>query len=155
MNNENIRQQYSTSDNLNTRISIHKKYSVNQQGFGNWIFSNYQIFEGMSVLELGCGSSSSGSSQQSPGGMTPPSSSGFPSGGFDPGSMPEGGSFDPENMPEGSGFPFGGRNMPDMSGFGSGTMSGASKLMTLIVYGLCLLFMVALLITMNLIRRRR
>lgn len=55
MNDENIKQQYSTADNLNTRISIHQKYSVNRQGFGNWIFSNYQIYKGMSVLELGCG----------------------------------------------------------------------------------------------------
>ena len=50
-----VKEQYSTADKLNTRISIHKKYSVNKQGFGNWIFSNYQIGEGMSVLELGCG----------------------------------------------------------------------------------------------------
>ncbi len=50
-----VKKQYSTADKLNTRISIHKKYSVNKQGFGNWIFSNYRIGEGMSVLELGCG----------------------------------------------------------------------------------------------------
>ncbi len=50
-----VKKQYSTADKLNTRISIHKKYSVNKQGFGNWIFSNYRIEEGMSVLELGCG----------------------------------------------------------------------------------------------------
>lgn len=50
-----VREQYSTSDKLNTRISIHQKYSTNKQGFGNWIFSNYVIKEGMSVLELGCG----------------------------------------------------------------------------------------------------
>ena len=47
--------QYRNDENLNIRINIHKKYSVNKQGFGNWIFSNYQIEEGMSVLEL-CGS---------------------------------------------------------------------------------------------------
>ncbi len=47
--------QYSTPDKLNTRISIHKKYSANKQGFGNWIFTNYRIEEGMKVLELGCG----------------------------------------------------------------------------------------------------
>ena len=29
--------QYGTSDKLNTRISIHDKYSTNKQGFGNWI----------------------------------------------------------------------------------------------------------------------
>ncbi len=46
-------------------------------------------------------------------------------------------------------------NMPDMGGFGSATLSGTSKLMTLIVYGLCLLFMLALLIGVSLIRRRR
>ena len=56
MNNETIKKQYGTDDKLNTRISFHNKYSVNKQGFGNWIFSNYQISEGMSVLELGCGS---------------------------------------------------------------------------------------------------
>ena len=50
-----VRQQYSTPDKLSTRISIHSKYSTNKQGFGNWITSHYQIREGMSVLELGCG----------------------------------------------------------------------------------------------------
>ena len=53
--NENVRKQYSTADNLNIRISIHSRYSANKQGFGNWITSHYQIREGMSVLELGCG----------------------------------------------------------------------------------------------------
>lgn len=52
---ETVRNQYSTADKLNTRISIHSKYSTNKQGFGNWILSHYQIREGMSVLELGCG----------------------------------------------------------------------------------------------------
>ena len=55
MNTTDINKQYGTADNLNTRISLHKKYSVNKQGFGNWIFTNYRIAEGMSVLELGCG----------------------------------------------------------------------------------------------------
>ena len=55
MNSDSIKKQYSTADNLNIRISLHKKYSVNREGFGSWIFSNYKIFEGMSVLELGCG----------------------------------------------------------------------------------------------------
>ena len=50
-----VKKQYSTPDNLNTRISIHSKYSTNKQGFGNWITSHYRIREGMSVLELGCG----------------------------------------------------------------------------------------------------
>ena len=50
-----VEKQYATSNNLSTRISIHDKYSTNKQGFGNWIFSNYNIEPGMKILELGCG----------------------------------------------------------------------------------------------------
>lgn len=52
---EAVQKQYESTTNLNTRISIHDKYSVNKQGFGNWIVSHYQINEGMRILELGCG----------------------------------------------------------------------------------------------------
>ena len=38
-----VKEQYKNSANLNTRISIHNKYSVNKIGFGNWIISNYII----------------------------------------------------------------------------------------------------------------
>lgn len=56
INNANlVQKQYETAANLNTRISIHDKYSVNKQGFRNWIAQNYQIADGMRVLELGCG----------------------------------------------------------------------------------------------------
>ena len=54
-NQENVKEQYANAGNLNTRISIHQKYSTNKMGFGNWIFSNYKISQGMKVLELGCG----------------------------------------------------------------------------------------------------
>ena len=50
-----VKQQYATANNLNTRISIHDKYSTNKRGFGNWIVSKYRIDKGASVLELGCG----------------------------------------------------------------------------------------------------
>ena len=50
-----VKNQYKNSNNLSTRISIHEKYSVNKMGFGNWIVSNYEIKDGMRVLELGCG----------------------------------------------------------------------------------------------------
>ena len=50
-----IQQQYQTASNLNTRISIHDKYSVNKQPFGDWIVSHYEIAPGAKVLELGCG----------------------------------------------------------------------------------------------------
>lgn len=53
---ESVQNQYQNASNLNTRISIHDKYSVNKQGFGNWIVANYEIMPGMRVLELGCGS---------------------------------------------------------------------------------------------------
>ena len=52
---EAVKKQYENSANLNARISIHDKYSVNKQGFGNWIAYNYQITAGMRILELGCG----------------------------------------------------------------------------------------------------
>ena len=53
-----VKSQYSTSANLSTRISIHDKYSTNKTGFGNWIYSNYEITPGMKILELGCGTGS-------------------------------------------------------------------------------------------------
>ncbi len=53
-----VKKQYAATENLSTRISIHDKYSTNKMGFGNWIFSNYDIRDGMKVLELGCGTGS-------------------------------------------------------------------------------------------------
>ncbi len=50
-----VKQQYAKANNLDTRISLHDKYSTNKLGFGNWIFSNYRIDNGAKVLELGCG----------------------------------------------------------------------------------------------------
>lgn len=50
-----IKTQYKTSKHLNTRISIHEKYSTNRQPFGDWIISHYEIAPGARVLELGCG----------------------------------------------------------------------------------------------------
>lgn len=50
-----VREQYQTADHLNTRISIHTKYSTNPLGFGNWLFSHYDISPDSKILELGCG----------------------------------------------------------------------------------------------------
>ncbi len=50
-----LNSQYGTADKLNTRISIHAKYSVNKQGFGSWITEHYRFLDGAAVLELGCG----------------------------------------------------------------------------------------------------
>ena len=50
-----VKAQYASPGNLSARISIHAKYSVNKQGFGNWIAEHYPISDGARVLELGCG----------------------------------------------------------------------------------------------------
>lgn len=50
--------QYATAARLSTRISIHEKYSVNRQPFGEWIVSHYALQPGEQVLELGCGTGS-------------------------------------------------------------------------------------------------
>ena len=52
---EAVRAQYAAPGGLAARISFHEKYSVNRQGYGNWIVSHYDIREGMRVLEVGCG----------------------------------------------------------------------------------------------------
>ncbi|MEG0308738.1 MAG: class I SAM-dependent methyltransferase [Clostridium sp.] len=54
-NTEILKNQYKNADNLNKRISIHDKYSTNKLGFGNWIFSKYDILPNSLILELGCG----------------------------------------------------------------------------------------------------
>lgn len=51
----NLEKQYKTAGNLNTRISIHEKYSTNPQPFGDWIVSHYEIRPNDRILELGCG----------------------------------------------------------------------------------------------------
>ena len=53
-----VETQYKTPANLNTRISIHEKYSTNKQPFGDWIASHYAFPAGARVLELGCGTGS-------------------------------------------------------------------------------------------------
>lgn len=53
--NRAVQEQYKTANNLDKRISIHTKYSTNKMGFGNWIFSHYNIVPNIQILELGCG----------------------------------------------------------------------------------------------------
>lgn len=52
---ETVQKQYQMTNNLNTRISVHEKYSTNKTGFGNWLFSHYDFSPGNKILELGCG----------------------------------------------------------------------------------------------------
>ena len=53
-----MQHQYATSARLETRISIHEKYSRNQQPFAAWIRSHYALQPGERILELGCGTGS-------------------------------------------------------------------------------------------------
>ena len=53
-----LEKQYANDKNLATRINLHEKYSVNKQGFGNWIHKHYVFKPGMKILELGCGNGS-------------------------------------------------------------------------------------------------
>lgn len=50
-----VKSQYENTEKLDIRIMIHKKYSTNQVGFSNWIYSNYDFKNQMNILELGCG----------------------------------------------------------------------------------------------------
>jgi len=52
---KSMESQYKNSSNLNARIKIHDLYSTNPQDWHEWLFDQYQIPEGSSVLELGCG----------------------------------------------------------------------------------------------------
>lgn len=55
---ECVKKQYQSDKGLDTRISLHTKYSVNKKGYGNWIMEQYEITKGMRILELGCGNGS-------------------------------------------------------------------------------------------------
>ena len=53
-----VENQYANANRLNTRISIHEKYSRNKQPFGEWVTAHYGLQPGEQVLELGCGTGS-------------------------------------------------------------------------------------------------
>lgn len=46
---------YVKNDTLSTRIGLHDKYSVNNYGWGNWVFDRYEFHANSKVLELACG----------------------------------------------------------------------------------------------------
>ena len=53
-----VKAQYAVPKGLDTRLTFHEKYSTNKQGYGPWLVSNYDIRDGMRVLEIGCGTGS-------------------------------------------------------------------------------------------------
>lgn len=50
-----VKTQYASTDRLDTRISIHAKYSRIKQPFSTWIASQQHFQPGDNILELGCG----------------------------------------------------------------------------------------------------
>ena len=53
-----VKAQYAVPKGLAIRLTFHEKYSTNSQGYGTWLVSNYVIRDGMTVLEIGCGTGS-------------------------------------------------------------------------------------------------
>lgn len=47
--------QYRNSNNLNVRISLHDRYSLNKQGWFNWLFEQIDFSKVYRLLEIGCG----------------------------------------------------------------------------------------------------
>jgi len=50
-----VEKQYTTSNNLEARIQLHKLYSENKVGWSRWVFDQISFQKNYNVLELGCG----------------------------------------------------------------------------------------------------
>lgn len=53
--NQSLSLQYKNATNISARIRLHRNYSVNQEGWFPWLFSNLHLKPGMKILELGAG----------------------------------------------------------------------------------------------------
>lgn len=51
-----LTEQYHTARNLEARIALHARFSVNAYGWFPWLFDRLTLPQGSRVLELGCGS---------------------------------------------------------------------------------------------------
>lgn len=52
---ERIKEQYKTAENLEKRINIHAYYSTNEQDWVSWVYERLNLKPGQKVLEMGCG----------------------------------------------------------------------------------------------------
>jgi ubiquinone/menaquinone biosynthesis C-methylase UbiE len=50
-----VKSQYASSANLNSRINLHRLYSANREGWSAWVYRHMNFPPGAFVLELGCG----------------------------------------------------------------------------------------------------
>ncbi|GMQ60737.1 hypothetical protein AN1V17_51400 [Vallitalea sediminicola] len=57
-NGNEVKKQYSNSNNLEARIQLHKLYSTNKTGWSTWIFNQIDFQKNYQVLELGSGTGS-------------------------------------------------------------------------------------------------
>lgn len=48
--------QYKDASNLNARIQLHQRFSVNKEGLHRWVFDQLDLPPTSRILELGCGS---------------------------------------------------------------------------------------------------
>lgn len=52
---QSLSMQYKNATNISARIRLHRDYSLNQEGWFPWLFSNLHLKAGMKILELGAG----------------------------------------------------------------------------------------------------
>ena len=53
--NDSVVEQYRDASNLEIRIRLHERYSLNKESWFNWLFHQYHLKNGMRILEVGCG----------------------------------------------------------------------------------------------------
>lgn len=52
---KSLAQQYRTGENTSVRISLHRDYGVNKEGWFTWLYQQLDLQPGMRILELGAG----------------------------------------------------------------------------------------------------
>jgi len=52
---DEMKKQYGTAANLDSRVLLHQLFSTNKLGWSKWVFQNYHLEPNQTILELGCG----------------------------------------------------------------------------------------------------
>ncbi len=55
LSSQTIQRQYKVSSNLEARIYLHQRFSVNPLGWHRWVFNQLNLRPEAVVLEVGCG----------------------------------------------------------------------------------------------------